>query len=273
MHETLSLNPGLILLHYKKQSGQANAVIRPIIPAESRGAITILFDPGTHNDALTTPGEVCVLRCDRQASLVLEITSNQHLVPPRGSIEVEYISQPRRRPETRVTESAPTAARREPIPALDYFAHFHLLGDQPGAFGAWLQGDGTSQGIEGICIQPTPGMPRIMMRDRVSGQVAAPGEFLGTRGRFRPLTELEIWLDELSSEHVIRVEALFRNAGRVEQSGSFLTLRGIEPDEKLLGINLRVQPRQPQPQATAEPSFQSTRRQQLRNERVKIFRK
>lgn len=273
MHETLSLNPGLILLRYKKQGGQANAVIRPVIPAESRGAITLLFDPGSRDDALTTPGEVCVLRCDRPALLGLEITSRQPWVPPRGSIEVEYISQPRRQPQGRGAETAPSAPAREPAPVLDYFAHFHLLGDQPGAFGEWLQGDGTSQGIEGLCIQPAPGLPRIMMRDRASGQVAAPGEFLGTRGRFRPLTELEIWIDDLASTHVIRVEALFRNAGRVEQSGSFLTLRGMEPDEKLLGINLRVMPRTPLHQSTPEPSFQSARAQTTRSERVKIFRK
>ena len=273
MYEMLSLNPGLILLRYKKQGGQSNAIIRPIIPAESRGAITLLFDPANKDNALTTPGEVCVLRCERPALLRLEITSRQVQVPPRGSIEMEYISQPKRHTFGYQSDVAQMVQPPEMAHVFDYFAHFHLLGDQPGAFGEWLQGDGTSQGIEGLYIKPAPGQPRLMLRDLASGQVAAPGEYLGTRGQFRPLSGLEIWIDDPANTHVVRVEALFRNAGRVEQSGAFLTLRGIEPDDKLLGINLRIAPRLPQHQLRSEPIFQSGRVAPATTERVKIFRK
>jgi hypothetical protein len=92
MHGILSLNPGLILLRYKNERREGNATICPIIPPESRGAITLVFDPASRNDTLTTPGEVCVIRCIRPALLRLEISSLQTGLPPLGSIEVEYLS-------------------------------------------------------------------------------------------------------------------------------------------------------------------------------------
>ncbi len=267
MYEVLSLNPGLILLRYKKQGSQSNAIIRPVIPADQRGALSIMFDPAARNEALSAPGEVCVLRCVRPAKLGIEISSRQPGVPPRGSIEVEYLAQPSRNADA-MDAYTPVAA---PAPEFDYAAHFHLLGDQLAAFGEWLEGDGETQGIEGLCIQPVPGLPRVMMRDLASGQTAAPGEFLGTRGRFRPLTAVEIWIDGPPT-HVIHMEARLRNAGEIMQSGTFLTLRGMEPDEKLLGIKLRIVPRAGQDQPAA-PAFKSVQAQPVRNERVKIFRK
>lgn len=269
MHETLSLNPGLILLRYKMQGGQANAIIRVVVPSESRGTVTLLFDPANRDDALTAPGEICILRCSRACKITLEISSRQQGIPPRGSIEVEYLSQPRR------GSNQSPSFRAAPVPtvAFDYMAHFNLLGDQRASFGEWLKGDGTSQGIEGLSLNNSSGQPRIMMRDLVSGQTAAPGEFLGSRGCFRPLTEIEVWIDDLANTNVIHVEAEFRNAGRITQAGSFLTLRGVEPNEKLLAINLRIAPRDVQSAPIREQGFRSGRTQPPQNERVKIFRK
>lgn len=269
MYETISLNPGLVALRFIRQSGGVphNAVIRPIVLPEFEDDVVILFDPAAQDDTLTHPGDVCILRCARVVKIGLEITSRQPGAAPRGSIEVEYLTR-----GTRQSLAPARGAGRGAPPPHDVHAHFSMLGDRYARFGDWLDADAPSEGIEGLTIAANPALPRILMRDRESGQLAGPGEFLGSRGRFRPLTDIEIWLDGGPSGHLLQVEAQFRNAGRVTQGGAFLSLRGLGDDERLMGLNLRLveraQPATPaqQPQTPAPPAGD-------RPERVKIFRK
>lgn len=270
MYETLSLNPGLIALRFIRQGGaQPNAAIRPVVPPEFEDDVVILFDPGAQDDALSHPGDLCILRCARVVRIELEITSRQPGIPPRGSIEVEYL--------TRTSRQSIAPARgpgRGAPPPHDIHAHFSMLGDRYARFGDWLEADAESEGIEGLTIAATPSNLRILARDRESGQLAAPGEFLGSKGRFRPLNDIEIWIDGGGATHLLQVEAQFRNAGRVTQGGAYLSLRGFGENERLLGLNLRVvertqpaaQPAAPQPTPPAPPAGD-------RPERVKIFRK
>jgi hypothetical protein len=267
MYETLSLNPGLVALRFIRQGGaQHNAVIRPVVLPEFEDDVVILFDPGAQDDALSHPGDLCILRCARVVKVGLEITSRQPGVPPRGSIEVEYLT--RAAPPS--IAPARGAARGAPPPH-DVHAHFNMLGDRYARFGDWLEADAASAGIEGLTLAANPDLPRILMRDRESGQLAGPGEYLGTKGRFRPLTDIEIWIDGGPATHLLQVEAQFRNAGRVTQGGAFLSLRGLGDDERLLGLNLRVVART-QPAAAPDPTPPAPPAGD-RPERVKIFRK
>jgi hypothetical protein len=271
MYETLSLNPGLVALRFVRQGGaQHNAVIRPVVLPEFEDDVVILFDPAAQDDALTHPGDLCILRCARVVTIGLDITSRQPGVPPRGSIEVEYLTR-----TARESLAPARGAGRGAPPPHDIHAHFSMLGDRYARFGDWLEAEAPSQGIEGMTIAANPDMPRVLLRDRESGQLAAPGEFLGSKGRFRPLTDIEIWLDGAPATHLLQVEAQFRNAGRVTQGGAFLSLRGMGEDERLLGLNLRLVART-QPAASAEmpqPPTPPAPPSGDRPERVKIFRK
>jgi hypothetical protein len=275
MYETLSLNPGLVALRFIRQSGGVphNAVIRPVVLPEYEDDVVILFDPAAQDDTLTHPGDLCILRCARVVTVGLEITSRQPGVAPRGSIEVEYL--------TRAAKPSMAPARgagRGAPPPHDLHAHFSMVGDRYARFGDWLEADAPSEGIEGLTLAANPALPRILMRDRESGQIAGPGEFLGTKGRFRPLTDIEVWIDGGPVSHLLQVEAQFRNAGRVTQGGAFLSLRGLGDDERLLGLNLRVVERT-QPAASAQPPSPPAPPPAPappagdRPERVKIFRK
>ncbi len=269
MYETLSLNPGLIALRFIRQGGgQPNAVIEPVILPEFAGDVVILFDPGAQVEALSHPGDLCILRCARVVKIGLRIGSTQPGVPPRGSIEVEYLTR-----TARPSIAPARGAGRGALPPHDVHAHFNMLGDRYARFGDWLEADAQSEGIEGLTLPANPALPRILMRDRASNQVAAPGEYLGSKGRFRPLTDLEIWIDGATGSHVLQVEAQFRNAGRVTQGGAFLSLRGMGEDERLLGLNLRVVERAQPAQATDTPPPPAPPPPGDRPERVKIFRK
>lgn len=253
MYQTVKLQPGLLTLTFVAPAeGEADALIRPVVPPASRQAISLMFEAGNVTGALTAPGEFCVIRCGRPASLGIEITSRKAGAQPRGGIELNYLSS--RGPDPAPDETA----------GADYILHLSDHGDRPARFGGWAGGDTPEQAIGGLMIRARSGRPRILAQDPATGQIAQPGDFLGSRGGFRPLAELQLWIDEPDGRNRLAVEAEFAEAGRVSASGTMVSLHGSGPGDRLLRLNMALE------QMPAESGKSATPR---RNDRIRIFRK
>lgn len=293
MIEDIKLAPGLAVIRYKSVGGKGNAVIRAEVPPASRGALTLLTDPTAPDEALAEAGDCWVVQCLRPAVLSLNIESAQPGVQARGSVVVDYLTD--RKDKVAASGSArggkalreepprqrPSAPRFSASQDLRLMAHVSNNGDTFAEAGEWLRGDGRQDAIEGLQL-PAHGLGQIMMRDLKTGQVAAPGDYLGSRGQFRPLTGLELWLEEGRRGEVICAEALFDSAGFVEASGASIVVQGAVQDDPLLGIKLWIGGR---PQASSgvqmgrgfedmDPTPQSDRPAERKTTgRMKIFRR
>jgi hypothetical protein len=249
MYETLKLSPGILTLTcVAPPEGDLDAMIRPIVPPASRHAITMMFEPGNISGALTRAGAFCVIRCGQAAVLGLEIRAERTDGPPRGGIELTYLSQ--------------TAADPEPITGqADYVAHLAGYGDRPARFGTFVAGDDPAQAIAGLMMPIRASQPRILLQDPASGQIAAPGEYLGSQGGFRPLSELRAWIEAPDGRQRLVLQGDFAKAGRVESRGTMVSLHGAGPEDRLLRLNMALEAMPLAPEADRRP------------ERIRIFRK
>lgn len=253
MYETIKLQPGIVKLTFVAPAGEAaNALIRPIIPPESRQVISVMFEAGNVAGALAAPGEFCLIRCGRAAVLGVEISAHQAGGQPRGGIELDYLS-------TRGPDPLPGD-----VPGADYVVHLAGHGDRPVRFGAWASGDTAEQPIAGLMIRNRLGRPRIITQDPTTDQIAQPGDFLGSRGGFKPFSELRLWIDEPDGRNRLNVEANFAEAGQISATGTMVTLHGASASDRLMRLKILLQ----QMPAEAVP-FSSSRR----NDRLRIFRK
>ena len=253
MYQTVKLKPGLLTLTFVAPAeGKANALIRPVVPPASRQAISLMFEAGNVSGALTAPGEFCVIRCGRLAVLGIEITASQAGVQPCGGIELHYLSN--RGPDPASDEAA----------GADYILHLSGYGDRPARFGSWAGGNTPEQAVGGLMMRARTGRPRIMAQDPATGQIAGPGDFLGSRGGFRPLSELLLWIDEPDGRSRLAVEAEFAETGRVTAAGTMVSLHGSGPSDRLLQLNLTLQ------QMPTESGKATTPK---RSDRIRIFRK
>ncbi|MBT9247770.1 hypothetical protein KM031_21365 (plasmid) [Gemmobacter fulvus] len=253
MYETVKLQPGLLTLTFVAPAeGSADALIRPVVMPASRQALSLMFEAGNVAGALTSPGEFCVIRCGRPAVLGIEISARQTGAMPRGGIELNYLS--RRGPDPAPDETT----------GADYILHLAGHGDRPASFGSWTGGDTPDQAIAGLMIRARTGRPRIVAQDPATGQIAQPGDFLGSRGGFRPFSELQLWIDEPDGRYRLGVEAEFAEAGRVSASGTMVSLHGMSTGDRLLRLRMVLE------QMSADSEKRATAR---RNDRIRIFRK
>ncbi|WP_151720708.1 hypothetical protein [Gemmobacter serpentinus] len=248
MYETLKLSPGILTLTcVAPPEGDLDAMIRPIVPPGSRHAITLMFEPGNVSGALTRAGAFCVIRCGQAAVLGLEIRAERSDGPPRGGIELNYLSQ--------------TGSDPEPIAGhADYVLHLAGYGDRPARFGTLTGGD-AGQAIAGLMMPIRASTPRIMLQDPVTGQVATPGEYLGSQSGFRPLSELRAWIEAPDGRQRLALQADFAEAGRVESRGTMVSLHGAGPEDRLLRLSMALEAMPLLPEAEKRP------------ERIRIFRK
>ena len=253
MYETVKLTPGILTLTFvAPPEGTPDALIRVVVPPASRHAISLMFEAGNVAGALTAPGEFCVIRCGYPAVLGIEITAHQAEAQPRGGIELNYLS--RRGPDPAPETNA----------GADYILHLAGHGDRPARFGALTGGDRPEHSIAGLMIQQRSGRPRIIAQDPNTGQVAKPGDFLGSRGGFQPFSELRLWIDEPDGRNRLAVEAEFAEAGRVTASGTMVSLHGTGASDRLLRLCLALE------QMPVAGDSSATGK---RNDRIRIFRK
>lgn len=239
MFEKIAIRPGLMILRFRQQDRPSNAIIRPVVAPEDRNDVTVVFDPTRTSQTLNAPGDVCVIQCRRATELGIDIASRDPAHPARGSVELEHLGRAQ-------------AARPDPAAkfmsfdddpgdagAITCLAHIAFIGDRRAQAGDWLRGDAPAHSIEGLqfhCPEDAP----VFARDLTNDQIAAPGEFLGSRGQKRALAALELWLEGDDQGAELQVEALFENAGFVERRGRHLTIEGLGRTDKLLGLRLDV---------------------------------
>lgn len=284
MIEDIKLAPGLAIIRYKSVGSKGNAVITADIPPRSRGSLTLLTDPTAHDEALAAPGDLWVIQCRHPSVISLNIESSQPGVAARGGVVVEYLSD-QSKPKRNIPkeQGMPTPRsineglqeRRTRIPSVHetpkIMAHVANHGDIYAELGDWLRGDGRDEAIEGLSLSGS-GCDRIMMRDLNSGQIAEPGEYLGSRGQFRSLGRLQMWLENSDQAQEICVEALFEEAGFREASGRSITLAGVDDQDPLIGLKIWFQMKRDSPRVASNVS-RDARNESSKTERMKIFRK
>lgn len=257
MYQALKLKPGILTLTYVTPAeGTADAMIRPVVPLGSRHALTLMFEPGNASGALLRPGEFCVIRCGQSTILGVEIEPLSGVGAPRGGIDLTYLSQ-------RGPDPAASSTR-----VADYIVHLAGYGDRAARYGTWVGADAPDHPIAGLMVHSRAGVPKLVIQDVATGQTAAPGEFLGSVGAFRPLTDLRLWIDGPTGAHRLHVSADYELAGRLEAGGTMVSLTSAGPADKLLRLQITMQPMR----ATAgisQPASTGIRR----GDRIQIFRK
>ncbi|MEY8881346.1 hypothetical protein [Donghicola sp. XS_ASV15] len=249
MIEDIKLTTGLALIRYEAKGGRSNAIIRAHIPTQSRDNLTLITDPNAQSDVLAEPGDCWVVRCQRPAILSLEIESIHPGEPARAGVMVEYLgeksaqkwnsSSAAKRIDYRDRNAASSQYRSEPSYEDRVIAHIANVGDVTVKAGDWARGNGANQTIEGLLL-PAENNVNIVVRDANTGQVAHPGQFLGSRGRARPLTRLEIWIDGPDRDQRIEVEALYERAGFCKEVGSAVEISGLDDSDALIGLKLHT---------------------------------
>lgn len=252
MRETLGIKPGLIVLRYKKGTTRQNAIIRPTVADRSRNDVEIISDPLRNDLVLDKPGDCVILRCTRDASVHLDITSKVRGEHARGSVTVEYLTARKKRessaPEAGYAYSGFDNGSDQGGSSVRYLGHVSYWGDSWADEGEWIGGPDRPMPLEGLQIEA---QHNIMMKDIRSGRTASVGDYLGTRGQSLPLNGLEFWIEDRNSKDELVIEAMFRDAGRVEKVGSFVALVGASYNDVILGLRISVK------NASENPVFDS----------------
>lgn len=249
MIEDIKLTTGLALIRYEAKGGRSNAIIRAHIPPQSRDKLTLITDPNAKSEVLAEPGDCWVVRCERPAVLTLEIESTHPGEPARAGVMVEYLGEKSvqkwnaqsaaKRIDYRDRNAASSQYRSEPSYEDHFVAHIANVGDVSVKTGDWARGSGANQPIEGLLL-PAENNVNIVVRDANTGQVAHPGQFLGSRGRARPLTGLEIWIDGPERDQRLEVEALYERAGFCKEVGTSVEIAGVDGSDALIGLKVTV---------------------------------
>ncbi|PYF07457.1 hypothetical protein C8J30_1178 [Rhodobacter viridis] len=230
MRELLTLAPGILTLTFVQPEGMlADAVIRPVVPAESLGQLTLMFEAGNASGTLSRPGEICIIRCNRESRLAVDITAASGEGKPVGGLELVYLSQD-------------NCAKCDRIDALVRRQDGRISAVQ---FGEPAPTRGSDAPITGLCLALPPGQARLRVQDMVSGRIAAPGNWLHAARGNHPFTDLKIWVEQRKEPQVLRITADFAQAGRIEAEGTVLRLRGNGTDDPLLRIGLALLPESP----------------------------
>lgn len=291
MRETLGLQPGLIVVRYKKSPGGQNAIIRPTLADPASRAAQIVADPLKRDAVLESPGDCFVVRCTAPARLHIDITSAIPGQQARGSVTVEYLTSQQLSSAAQAgggAQMAPASALPNQAPeaaTLRYVGHVSYWGDVHAQHGEWIGGPDRPMPIEGVMVDAqSAGAQGIRLKDVQTGRIAQAGEFLGSRGQSNPLRGVEIWLEGQNDGTELHVEALFRDAGRIEKRGRFVAMVGASLSDVLLGlrISLASSPLQTHgsapfggqtPYGTPPPEQPRMSGAPERRERSKIFRR
>ncbi|QYZ70047.1 hypothetical protein [Neotabrizicola shimadae] len=254
-YEKLRLSPGILTIRSAAEPGLGfNAIIRPIVPLASRHAITLVFDPSNAGGALTRPDEICVIRCSDTAEILLELLIPEGSTALHGGVEIDYLVKSGPRPTL--------------SPSADLTAYIDRSGDRSVRFGSWIGGEVADQAILGLMLHHRAHPPRIVLQNPVTGQIAAPGEFLAGGAGGRPFSQLRIWIEDPDGQFRLSASAEFELAGRTEVTGTFLTLTGANPADRLLRLKLQLTEVKATVDATVRPQPASGR-----HSRIRIFRK
>lgn len=232
MREMLTLAPGIVTLTFVQPEGKAaDAVIRPVVPPEARGQVTLMFEAGNLNGTLSRPGETCLIRCDRESRLGVEITTASGEGNPVGGLELVYLSPDKGAAGDRID----AVVRRQ-----DGRISGVRFGEAPPA-------RGTAAPISGLCLALPPGGARLRVQDMVSGRIAIPGTWLHSPRGDQPFTDLKIWCDRPEEAPALRITADFARAGRIETEGRIVRLRGSGTDDPLLHLGFALLPESADP--------------------------
>lgn len=267
MFERVELQPGLALIRYVADDFEDyNARIEIDLPHDVDAA----FDPSCRGPVLERPGQCVAISCGRPTVIELRLESSGFDENVRGSVTVEYLAksrrsaqapgrEPRRKMSQRSTSRSGESSGRgrddsgrardeargvvSIAPVLT--GHVAYRGDVVARDGEWLAGPSEPRRIEGLTLDwpECPSGTELLVCDPASGQTAGLGQFIGSKGKSRPLRGLEIWLEGRGAEQFELVaEATFLGAGHVRKQGKWIAFMGQNASDELTGLKLEILP-------------------------------
>jgi hypothetical protein len=215
--------------------------------------MSFLAGPGAFGDRLASPGSYILVQAQRSGTLELTVSATQ----PDGSVDAKVQLQRILTGDETADARHSAASAAQPLRAsassgLEILAHVAHRGDIRSKPGDWVCGPDLPMPIEGFAID-WPDKPRGVelgysvnfgqsqqQRSRESREMKA-GQFVGTRGKFTPITGLTLDLrGPQSVGYELRASALFLGAHVVSKQALNASFSGPTGCEPLLGLRLSV---------------------------------
>lgn len=241
---TIQLKPGIILIRLTSGADRAPSLFRVVLPMTTERSITMMSNPLTEDSVLRKDGDCVVIRCETATSIQIEAQPAEAGGKVHGSLDIEYLtapSSPRKAAAKRPSPAPRPAQQPQPHARACFMAHLSQQGDRFFELGEWIGSPMRRHAIEALSIRPdVPGLANLMLHDRATGQVAAPGEILGTRAQNRPLRAIDLWIAEPDCPERLQIEALYRNSGHLRLIGDRISLVGADTQDVLLGLRVTL---------------------------------
>jgi hypothetical protein len=251
---SLVVGRGLFVLRYLSSSDNSGWPVAEIrCSAGSESGIKLISAPGARSNELSAPGACLVVLADSPGALQVTVRRRR----PGDSLDAVLRLEPlglaeqASEPEMSAPQSAPAAPPFEQAPSPPNFtilAHIARRGDVEVPAGTWAAGPSAPAQIEGLEIrasnnsevgieaQALIGGPRGGWTPR-----AAPGTYLGTRGRALPIMGVRFRLGETAPPGLaLSAEAMFLGSPLLKKEGKEIELVGAFGADPLVGLRLSV---------------------------------
>ena len=244
---SLSLDTGLYILRYVTARASNDPPYIDVHPATAdNGEVSFLAGPGVRGNRLAAPGSYILVQTQRPCSLDLAIFAARR----DGSVDAQVQLQRITTNHDAIDEvTARPVVPTKSLTGLEVLAHVAHRGDILGKPGDWVCGPNMPMPIEGLSIHWPDRPPGVELNCAVTSGTGpqqrskdvAAGNFVGTRGKFNPITGLSLELrGPNATDHLLDASALFLGAQVVSQDGSRIKLVGPTGREPLLGLRLSV---------------------------------
>lgn len=241
---TVNIHQGLVLIRLTADGDKPTAQFGVHVPEGATDSVSLVTNPQSPDNVLRKDGECLVLRCSKPCAVEIDAHPAEGSSKISGSLQIEYLTNPAVKrvaaPAAKVKASQ-TAGAAAPNPNTCFMAHIAQHGDWFFRLNDWIGCPTRSNPIEALSVRAGfDGLPKLMMRDCMTGQVVEPGKLLGTRGCNKPLRAIDIWIADSRSPMRLQAEALFRKAGHLRLIGERVSLVGDDDADALLGVRLAL---------------------------------
>lgn len=244
LRRKLQIKPGLILVRLTEEGNAPTAEFCISVPDVAEDSISLVSNPLGQDNMLRKGGDCLILRCVKTCSVELLAQPKQAQGRISGRVQVEYLTdQGTKRAQAPTAPFKKAAQPHVPKSGADacFLSHIVNCGDRYFGLGEWIGSPSRSDALEALGIRRDfKGLPKLMLRDQLTRQIAEPGQLLGTRGRNSPLRAVDIWLADSQSHERLQVEALFRKAGHLRLIGESVSLVGSDKTDVLLGLRVSL---------------------------------
>ncbi len=270
--KSVALQRGLYLLRY--ESAPEHSQPPTVTVTCEAGRSQAVLHPDQKRAVMTAPGQALVIRATEQGNISIELSGYSDVRTLDATLKFEPLlhdaTVARFEGATGIANigmagtnmAAPAAAFVDPFPRqaspqlapLRLMGHVARIGDVAVGADEWLGGPASPSRIEGFqIIWPSkPSNVALRYAVTIAGQrpgesrIADVGDFVGSRGKARPIVGLFLELSGAGARELnLEVETLFLNAPPRRSRGTSLTVTGVTGREPLVGFRVSITSQQP----------------------------